>query len=145
MATKKKPAPAGDDEGLMIPVAKDSEMYLYSLPSIASLSCWESEYRCPLGGVVPGSRLIAHLRDSPRLAEHYPEISVIMWDREKVRELLRGGCYWRGPKHRLEARGQTEGAPSEDGIVSPIYLWVMADEPGTSKNQLGLNLLNNQE
>lgn len=66
-------------------------------------------------------------------------------NRGKVREFLRGGCYWMGAECRLEAQGQAEGASSKDGVVPTIYLWIMVDEPAASKNQLGLSFLHDEE
>ena len=54
-STKKKPAPAGDEEGRMMPAARPSLIYV----SIAPLSGTDREYRRPLGGVAPGWRLMA--------------------------------------------------------------------------------------
>ena len=51
----KAPIPIGEEKGRMIPAAKESWMYY----SIASLSGAEREYRCPLGGNVPGNKSIA--------------------------------------------------------------------------------------
>ncbi len=53
--TKKNPAPAGEEEGRMNPVARESEMYF----SMAPLSGAESEYNLPFGGVLPGINSIA--------------------------------------------------------------------------------------
>ncbi len=53
--TKKKPCPAGEEEGRMSPAARESEIYF----SMASLSGTESEYNLPLGGDIPGTNSMA--------------------------------------------------------------------------------------
>ena len=55
LPTKKKPAPAGDEEGRMIPAAKEDRMY----SSMACRSGAEREYKRPLGDEVPGRRSMA--------------------------------------------------------------------------------------
>ena len=55
LPTKINPAPVGEEEGRMMPAARDSLRYL----SIAAVSGRDSENRHPLGGVVPGWRSIA--------------------------------------------------------------------------------------
>ena len=52
LLTKKNPAPVGDKEGRMRPVARHSPMYL----SMARRSGADKEKRQPLGGLVPERR-----------------------------------------------------------------------------------------
>lgn len=52
LSTKKNPAPAGEEDNLMIPAASKGL-------SIASLSGTDREYRQPQGGVVLGWRSMA--------------------------------------------------------------------------------------
>lgn len=51
---KKRHAPAGDDDGLMIPAVREELMYLF----IASLSGVERGYSRPLGGAALGNSSI---------------------------------------------------------------------------------------
>ena len=55
LPTEKNPAPAGDNDGRIIPTVRDSKRYF----SIASVSGLDKENRRPLGGVVPHLRSIA--------------------------------------------------------------------------------------
>lgn len=54
-STKKNPAPTGDEEGRIMPAAKESEMYV----SIASRSGCEMLYKRLVGNGAPGSNSIA--------------------------------------------------------------------------------------
>ena len=55
LPTKKKPAPAGDEDGRIKPAFSDVLMYSF----VASLSGPETEYNWPFGMVDPGIRSMA--------------------------------------------------------------------------------------
>lgn len=89
-ATKKKPAPSGDEEGRMIPESKDSDVPFHGFPfrgrKAVESTCGERGSRQQVNGAV--IRPVGRNRQGPVLAENLSKVMVNGWHRGDV------GRFW---------------------------------------------------
>lgn len=146
LATKKKPVPASDEEGLMMLVANTLNIYL----SMAFHLCWESENRHPQEELCWEEwELTSHKDDKGeraflRLGKQGLEVDVVMRNDREVRNLFS----W--PEARVGQRADCKQEARQrwlhsNGVVSQVYVWVVADKPWTPENQLALSLVHDVE